>query len=453
MKKRYFPIIFLSAFVIGLLPASFLRAESACDAGAKISSENKAALQIALDACNKEIEAQDKLLKNTTEQKVGIQRDLSSLAAQIKKALLSIKASDIAIKGLQSDIIDKTLTINELTEKIGREKESVAQLLRKTNEIDQASMMEVVLSRRNISDFFLDIDSFNSIKNSLQESLNSIADAKALKEKEKGILEEKENKEIDMKAEKEAQKRAVQKNEAEKAKLLSITKNTEKEYAKILADKKALSAKIRASLFELRDSGGIQFGQAYEHAIKVNQKTGVRPAFLLAIFSQESSYGKNVGSCYLKDPGTGAGVGMNTGTPFAKVMKPDRDVGPFLQIMNELGRDPYKTRVSCPQSVGWGGAMGPAQFIPSTWMGVRNAVASFIGVSLADPWQPLDAFMAAGIYLRDLGAGGGGYSAERNAACRYFSGSKCGASSYAASYGDQVMAKATSIQENQIDKL
>ena len=430
-----------------------VHAESACDAGARINPDNKAALQIALDACNKEIAAQDVLLKSTTAQKVGIQRDLSSLAAQINKALLSIKASDITIRGLKDDIMNKTLTINELSDKIAREKESVSQLLRKTNEVDQSSMVEVVLSQKNLSDFFLDLDSFTSIKNSLRESLNSISDAKKLKEREKGILEDKENKEADAKAEKEAQKRAVQKNEAEKATLLKITKNTEKEYAKILADKKALSAKIRAALFELRDSNGIQFGQAYEYALKVSQKTGVRPAFLLAIFSQESSYGKNVGSCYLKNSSTGAGVGMNSGTPFAKVMKPDRDVEPFLQITSELGRDPYKTRVSCPQSVGWGGAMGPAQFIPSTWMGVRGQVASNLGIGLADPWSPLDAFMAAGIYLRDLGAGGGGYSAERDAACRYFSGSKCSASTFAAGYGNSVVAKATSIQENQIDKL
>jgi peptidoglycan hydrolase CwlO-like protein len=449
MKKQYLSFIFILSFVAGSFPVSFLRAESACDVGARIDPNNKPALQIALDACNKEIAEQDVLLKSTTAQKVGIQRDLTSLAAQISKALLSIKASDITIKSLQSDIVSKTLTIKELTEKIDREKQSVSQLLRKTNEIDQASMVEVILSRKNLSDFFLDIDSFNSIKKSLRDSLNAITDAKKLKEQEIGILEVKQNKEADIKAEKEAQKRAVQKNEAEKAKLLSITKNTEKEYAKVLADKKALSAKIYAALFALRDSGSIQFGQAYEYAKMVQDKTGVRPAFLLAIFSQESSFGVNIGSCYLKDPVTGSGVGMNSGKFFANLMKPSRDVGPFLQITSELGRDPYKTRVSCPQSSGWGGAMGPAQFIPSTWMGIRDTVASFANVPLADPWRPLDAFMAAGIFLRDLGAAKGGYTAERNAACRYFGGS-CATS---AGYGNSVMAKATDIQENQIDKL
>jgi len=61
--------------------------------------------------------------------------------------------------------------------------------------------------------------------------------------------------------------------------------------------------------------------------------------------------------------------------------------------------------------------------------------------------------MAAGIYLSELGAKSGSYSAERDAACRYFSGSKCSRSSWAATYGNQVMSKAAIIQETMIDPL
>ena len=206
-------------------------------------------------------------------------------------------------------------------------------------------------------------------------------------------------------------------------------------------------------IFSLRDTDGIKFGDALAFAQVAQKKTGVRPAFLLAILTQETNLGKNLGSCYLKDPNTGAGVGMNTGTPFAKVMKPDRDVQPFLKITKTVGRDPYTTRVSCPQSVGWGGAMGPAQFIPSTWALYDDSVAAGVGRSIADPWNPEDAFMASSLYLRDIGAAGGGYTGEINAACKYFSGKKCSASSVANTYGTQVMAKAKNIQETMIDPL
>lgn len=413
----------------------------------------KAELQANLDELEKEIAAQNILLQSKQKERVSIERDVDILEAQIKKAKLLIQARDITIGKLGGDISQKTSVIGDLSKKIDREKESLSQLLRKTDEVDQASIAEVVLSKKNLSDFFLDLDSFTSIKGALRDSLTAITEAKGQTEEEKAALENTQRKEADARAELEAGKRAVQKNEGEKNQLLSITKNKEKEYKKILDERKQRAAEIRAALFALRDSGEIPFGRALQYAQTASQKTGVRPAFILAIFSQESSFGKDQGSCYLKDMATGAGVGANTGRAFPKVMHPTRDVPPFLEIVRVLGGDPLNTRVSCPQEVGWGGAMGPAQFIPSTWRGLQTSVASALGKTGADPWNPEDAFMAAGIYLRDLGAGSGGYSNERDAACRYFSGSKCSKSSWAASYGNSVVAKATNIQENMIDPL
>ena len=119
-----------------------------------------------------------------------------------------------------------------------------------------------------------------------------------------------------------------------------------------------------------------------------------------------------------------------------------------------LGRDPYKTQVSCPiGGFGYGGAMGPAQFIPSTWKMLANRIATLLGIKTPDPWYPRDAFMASAIYLTDLGAGAETYTAERNAACKYYSGSSCGLVKGNTTYGDSVYAKATNIQTTMIDPL
>jgi membrane-bound lytic murein transglycosylase B len=129
-------------------------------------------------------------------------------------------------------------------------------------------------------------------------------------------------------------------------------------------------------------------------------------------------------------------------------MKPSRDVPPFLAITKALGKDPYQTIVSCQlDGLGWGGAMGPAQFIASTWALLQNRVATALGISgTPDPWDPKDAIMAEAIFMSDLGASGGGYTAERNAACKYYSGSSCGIVSGATSYGNSVLSLATTIQ-------
>jgi hypothetical protein len=161
-----------------------------------------------------------------------------------------------------------------------------------------------------------------------------------------------------------------------------------------------------------------------------SKETGVRPEYLYAIYDQETSRGENFGSCYIFDPklfGKGVGVNLRSGKFSSRIMKPTRDVEPFFIIMEELGRNPYFTAVSCPmENIGYGGGMGHMQFIPSTWMHVKDRVAIALGKKIADPWDFEDAIYAAAFHLKDCGAVYGKISAERNASCRYFSGKPCG---------------------------
>ncbi|MCK9345026.1 MAG: lytic murein transglycosylase [Candidatus Pacebacteria bacterium] len=413
----------------------------------------RAKLEAELAAVEKEINVQAALVESKQREGVSLERDLVILSAQIQKAKLSIKAQNLSIAKLTDDIGVKNRTITKYSAKIDLERESLAGLMRRTNELDTYSIIEVALSDKEMSDFFSDLDNFEYVEDAIGKSLEEVGAAKKVTEEAKATLEEKKNKEIDLRYQKELEQKFLSSKEKEKAQVLKVTKGQEVAYQKVLRDKQAKAASIRAALFALRDTGEIPFGTAYDYAKLVSQKTGVRPAFLLAIFMQESGFGKSQGSCYLKDTTTGAGVGKNTGTPFANVMKPNRDIEPFIDITSRLGRDPFKTAVSCPQQAGYGGAMGPAQFIPSTWVLFENRLKNALGVTSSDPWRARDAFMAAGFLLKDNGAKANSYSAERNAACRYFSGSVCSKSSWAATYGSQVMSKAETIQTTMIDPI
>jgi membrane-bound lytic murein transglycosylase B len=91
--------------------------------------------------------------------------------------------------------------------------------------------------------------------------------------------------------------------------------------------------------------------------------------------------------------------------------------------------------------------MGPSQFIPSTWEKYQNRIANAVGASTPNPWNPEHAFTASGIYLADLGAASGSYSAERQAALRYYAGSNWQSPSVQF-YGDQVMQRKQDIQSD-----
>ncbi|MEN9649320.1 MAG: hypothetical protein RL094_287 [Candidatus Parcubacteria bacterium] len=411
----------------------------------KLTPEQEAALRAELADIEKQIQAQQAILTTKQQEASSIQRDVSILDAKIKQAKLKIQAHDLAIKKLGKDITVKTNTITALSSRIDRSKLSIEQTVQKTNELDSYSLAEAVLSNKNISTFFSDFDAYASVQKSLQERLNEIKDAKKEDEIAREELDDKRNQEIDTKVNVETEKKKIEVAESEKKRLLNLNKAQQKDYQTVIADKQKRATQIRNQLFALRDTAAIKFGDAVSYAKAAAGKTGVRAAFVLAILQQESNLGQNVGSCYLTSE-DGSGVKSKTGASVSNVMKATRDVQPFLQITKALGRDPFKTLVSCPFSVGYGGAMGPAQFIPSTWMLFQDRVAASTGKGTADPWNAQDAFMASATYLSDLGASGGSYTAERNAACKYYSGRSCSGSNKF--YGDQVMARVQSLQDN-----
>ncbi|MEA3399584.1 MAG: lytic murein transglycosylase [Patescibacteria group bacterium] len=394
-----------------------------------IAQADKAQLEIELANLEAEIIKKQAQLDNQKGESKTLNNEINTLTTQIKKARLDIQAKNLTIRKVSGEINQKSNKIRTLEEKIELEKDSLAQLIRKNREIDNKYFVEFLLSNKSISETYGDLDTFASIKKAIRKSIYEIQGIKIETEEDKKKLEIKKNKETDVKVQLEKAKKEVEKNEKSKKTLLSISKNKEKAYQLLLEERQAEATKIRARLFKLAggvSGGGIEFGDAVKYAKYAESKTGVRASFILGILKQESNIGKNVGLCYLSNASTGESRGMNTGRIFKNGIKPTRDVTPFLELTERLGLNPYQTRISCPiGSYGWGGAMGPSQFIPSTWIIFADKIAKNFNVSIANPWNPQHAIMATAIYLDDLGADKGGFTAEREAACRYYSGRSC----------------------------
>ncbi len=426
------------------------------------SAERESRLQRELAQVEAEQRETERVLADAQLQSSSLKRDILILDTKIKAAELNIKAKNLLIEGLGKDITKKVEAIGALETRIIRGKDSLAQMLRKTNEVGTVTIPEIILSGENVSDIFSDLDTFESIQESLKATFEEIRSTKAQTETEKDTLDKRRNSEIDARAVIQAERKNIAANQEEKNRLLTVSKGNEKTYSAVLAEKKKQAAEIRAALFTLKDAKAIPFGDALKYANEAFRATGIRPAFLLAIFAQESSFdtgdstfGKNVGSCYVTDTQTGAGASVTSGRTFPNVMHPTRDVPPFIVLTRALGLEYTKTLVSCPiaSAGGYGGAMGPAQFIPSTWALYVERIKKALGITTPNPWMPEHAFVAASFLLIDNGAKFGSYTAEQNAACKYYSGRACSSSSVARSYGTQVMAKAEMIQRTMIDPL
>jgi len=368
-----------------------------------------------------------------------LNNQIAVLKKEVEKLNLQIRQSNVVIKDLGIKVSDTEKSVNKTVLEIENSKKNLANILRAIYKEDQRSEIEILFSGTQLSDFFSYLSSLGALNSKNQKILEKIETSKLFLENQKQSLEEDK---ADL--ENVVKIQTIQKGESEETKKEkdSLLNLTNKEYQKLLKQKEGTAktvAKIKARIFELIGvSERVTFGEALEITKAVTSVVDIRPAFLLAIISRESAIGRNVGQCVLVDSTTGSGKRISNGLSVARLMKPTRDVQPFLKITAALGKDPYNTPVSCPLSVGWGGAMGPAQFIPSTWNLYVDKLKSVLGKA-GDPWSIKDSFTASALYLSDLGASAKTSQSEASAANKYSGGYSL--------YAGQVMERAACIQD------
>lgn len=390
--------------------------------GAETLEERRARLEQQLAEIEQDIAQKRGVLSEKQKERTSLERDVAILDGQIAVAQQQIKYRNLSIAKLSDDIGGKKAAIGEVDKKVARSEQSLAQLIRRTREIDDISLAELVLSG-SLTDFFEDVDAFEMLQRDLNRSFDEMALLRTDLSARKGALEGKQGEEEELRRIQVLEKQAIEKKEKERQSILSVTKGQEKVYQQLIAERERQAAVIRSALFEIRDSKAIPFGTAYNYAKEAGVAMGVRPALILAILREESNLGENVGTGNWKTD-----------------MHPTRDQPLFAQITAELGLDPDKMPVSKKPSYGWGGAMGPAQFIPSTWVQYKDRIARASGESPPNPWTPRTAIFASAALLADNGGDAGGREAERLAALRYFAGwTNAGKAAYAF-YGDDVMA-------------
>ena len=400
-----------------------------------LSADEKAQLQHQLDQIDQQISQYQKELSQIKGEKNTLQNKINQLKKQQASLNLQIQYTTLQIGAINTQLTATQATIDANVAKSEKLKTQMTAYLRSVYVQDNDSLLYILLSQDNLSDVLTELENSTQVSESLNSIIGQIAETNNLLAEERKSLAEQQEDASKLLSIQNLQRGQVASAATEQSSLLAETKGKESSYQAILTNTQKQAAAIRSRLYPLLDvSHQISFGEAVSIAQYAQSLTGVRAAFLLAILTQESNLGKNVGTC--NRPGDGPE------RSYKVVMKPTRDIQPFLQITSDLGLDPEVTPVSCPMKNrdgsfnGWGGAMGPAQFIPSTWMGYKDKVAALSG-KMANPWDIRDAFVAAAIKLKAGGAGSVG--GEWAAAMRYFSG---GTNVKYRFYGDNVVATA-----------
>lgn len=398
-----------------------------------------------------ELEKEQAELQKTIEtyQKEGktLNNEIATLNARINKIKLQIKSVNVTLSKLGQEIIETQKNINQTENKIDNHREAIAKSLQNLREADKQSVLTIVMGNSKLSDFFQNINNVLLVQDNVRASLEEVTQLRQnlLAQKEE-LSAEKEDAE-NLRAIQLAQQKQTENIQKEKNTILKTTKGKESEYQKLLRENQAKAAEIRSRIFELLGGGQLTFEKAYNYAKLAESATGVRAALTMAILDRESALGKNVGQCSYKT-----------------AMHPTRDIPYFLDLLNRLGIDPESeaAKVSCAITAhgSYGGAMGPAQFIPSTWKLYEKKIAEVSGNNPPNPWNNSDAFTATAVYMADLldSASCKDYAnsnkhlasydtlLERCAAAKYYSGSRW--YTYRFFYGEPVVTKANQFEKD-----
>jgi len=420
MFSRFLKTVFLLTLVLVLvLPNFFIFAQLSPE-------EEKAQLEKELQELEKQIEQYEKDISKTEAQKQSLQAKIKSLKNQIAELDLQIKKSNLIIKDLSLQIKDTEESINKTTSKIEDLKGKLGSILQTIYEEDQKSLIEVLLSSETLSDFFDNLMALETLNSKSQEFLNEIKNLKVALEQQKDLLDSEKSELESVVKIQTLQKQENEENKKEQERLLKMTEAQYQQYVAAKEELEKRASEIMTRIIQLT-LPGLEVPKTrkelYDLANWAGKSAGgVRPAVILGLIEVESALGTNVGQC---NCGSQA-LCRHPELTYKEVMS-SKQWNAFLQITQELGLNPNTTPVSCyvgGGSVQMGGAMGPAQFMPNTWLygGYKERVESITGIKPANPWLARDAFLAAALYLADHGATSQTRQAEMGAVTAYLCG-------------------------------
>lgn len=412
-SARYFIALFLFfLFALNLTSVS----------ASQDSSAEKDAIKNKIDALRSQIDAHQKEIFEKRQKEATLSDEISILETDIRKIELQIQETELSLQNLDIEVNDKQAEIEGMETKIDAKKEILTKFLEQLYEQGRVTSAELIFGNRSLSQYLFRTESLETFENQTKEVFDQLLILRKELKNQKEILLEKRDEQENLRSMQADQRGSLESDKAIKDFLMSRTRNEEEALSRGLE-------KLREQLNALQSLGSpIVIGDAIKSAQYAASMTNVSPEFLLGVLRVESGLGTNVG-----------------GGRYSTDMNPN-EWDTFKKICKELKLDPDKMPVSrrvCYNRDskdgcgGWGGAMGPAQFMPSTWTGYKSKVEKTSGVATANPWDLNDALVAMGLKLSAVdGVTDGDRKAEAKAAGMYLAGANWEKYSW---YSDRVL--------------
>ncbi|EKE16120.1 MAG: hypothetical protein ACD_11C00030G0028 [uncultured bacterium] len=334
-------------------------------------SEDK--LKDSIDSIEKKL-AKEQAAKATLEAELAnIQNSVYSTQAQIDRARKLIKESKENISRMEEEI-------NSMSDKIDLQKEFLRDFLQEVYYNKKQPVASLALFK---GDFSRALGAFDRYLTVEEKMIQIVLEIKSTQEKikteQEKVAEAKENHE-ELLENKVVQQHALLVDKADTQGDIQVKESSIRSLSQRLSTLKSQLSGFLGESFNASD---------IVDAIKfASKKTGVRKEFLMAMLDKETDLGRFTGGCTYQ----------NTRVKIA-------DKTEFKNICEELDYNYKKQKISCAASWGgYGGAMGVAQFMPTTWIGYKSAISRYTGHNPPDPWNLTDGVVGMAEKLNRAGA-------------------------------------------------
>ncbi len=228
--KKQFKILLIFLLIISIfIPTIFIRAQTASEIKAKMNQKDTDIAEL-----EKEIAIYQAQLTNLEQQKNSLAGTIKELDLTKKKLVIDIAVTqkkidktNLAIEGLNSDIDNKENSISN-------NRDSIALGIKQTNEFEQKSLIETILSEDNFTVVWNDIDSMLTLRNNLRTKILELHQIKGELEDTRQETIDAKNELTKLKSQLGDQEKIVIQNTNEKNLLLKQTKNSEATYQQLL---------------------------------------------------------------------------------------------------------------------------------------------------------------------------------------------------------------------------
>ncbi|MEK7599002.1 MAG: peptidoglycan DD-metalloendopeptidase family protein [Patescibacteria group bacterium] len=239
---------FIAILALVLISPFFASGSKIDDLKNSITEKNSqiAELEKEIAGFQKEIEKTAGYADNLKNQIKIINATISKLSGDISLTRRKIEAAELTLEKLNAEIGEKELSITEL-------KISLTELIRNIYEMGNQSVIEILLAKASLSNFFSDMDDIESLSSEIDAKLSELKEIKAELESEMALREDQRKKLLEFKNELSDRKSIEEAARSEKNTVFKLTKNKEAEYQKLLKEREIQREAALNEIQEIED--------------------------------------------------------------------------------------------------------------------------------------------------------------------------------------------------------